>query len=103
VFVSWVAQQTGATSYRSSYVSGWVTKARNGAYGLSVTTSPVPGDIVAFDWNGGANFNDGNEHIGIVRAPGAHQDHTSSRPAALKVVGSEWPTSRLTPLPLGSE
>jgi peptidoglycan hydrolase-like protein with peptidoglycan-binding domain len=67
VFVSWVARQTGATSYRNSYVRGWVTQARNGAYGLSVTTSPAPGDIVAFDWNGGSNFNDGNEHIGIVR------------------------------------
>ena len=67
VFVSWVAQQTGATSYRSSRVVGWVTQARNGTYGLSVTTSPAPGDIVAFDWNGGANFNDGNEHIGILR------------------------------------
>jgi len=67
VFVSWVARQTGATSYRNSYVRGWVTQARNGAYGLSVTSSPAPGDIVAFDWNGGANFNDGNEHIGIVR------------------------------------
>jgi hypothetical protein len=32
-----------------------------------VTTSPAPGDIVAFDWNGGSNFNDGNEHIAIVR------------------------------------
>lgn len=67
VFVSWVARQTAATSYRSSYVRGWVTQARNGAYGMTVTTSPAPGDIVAFDWNGGSNFNDGNEHIGIVR------------------------------------
>jgi peptidoglycan hydrolase-like protein with peptidoglycan-binding domain len=67
VFVSWVARQTGATSYRSSWVVNWVTQARNGAYGLSVTSSPAPGDIVAFDWNGGANFTGGNEHIGIVR------------------------------------
>ncbi|MFF3559457.1 peptidoglycan-binding protein [Streptomyces sp. NPDC002574] len=66
-FVSWVARQTGATTYRNSYVSGWVKQARAGAYHLSVTTNPQPGDIVAFDWNGGSNFNDGNEHIGIVR------------------------------------
>jgi peptidoglycan hydrolase-like protein with peptidoglycan-binding domain len=67
VFVSWVARQTGATTYRDSYVKGWVNKARAGQYHLSVTGSPRPGDIVAFDWNGGSNFNDGNEHIGIVR------------------------------------
>ena len=66
-FVSWVAWQTGATPYRNTYVSGWVNQARAGNYHLSVTTSPAPGDIVAFDWNGGSNFNDGNEHIGIVR------------------------------------
>jgi peptidoglycan hydrolase-like protein with peptidoglycan-binding domain len=67
VFVSWVAKQTGATTYRNSYVSGWVNKARSGLYHLSVVSTPRPGDIVAFDWNGGSNFNDGNEHIGIVR------------------------------------
>jgi peptidoglycan hydrolase-like protein with peptidoglycan-binding domain len=67
VFVSWVARQTGATTFRDSYVKGWVNKARAGQYRLSVTSSPRPGDIVAFDWNGGSNFNDGNEHIGIVR------------------------------------
>jgi peptidoglycan hydrolase-like protein with peptidoglycan-binding domain len=67
VFISWVARQTGATTFRDSYVKGWVNKARAGLYHLSVTSSPSPGDIVAFDWNGGSNFNDGNEHIGIVR------------------------------------
>ncbi|MGW6923243.1 peptidoglycan-binding protein [Streptomyces sp. NPDC054950] len=66
-FVSWVAQQTGATSYRNSYVSGWVKQARADNYHLSVTTAPQPGDIVAFDWDGGSDFTGGNEHIGIVR------------------------------------
>ncbi|WP_406004937.1 peptidoglycan-binding protein [Streptomyces sp. NBC_00637] len=66
-FVSWVAQQTGATSYRNSYVSGWVKQAQAGNYHLSVTTDPQPGDIVAFDWDGGSDFTGGNEHIGIVR------------------------------------
>ncbi|MFD9436889.1 peptidoglycan-binding protein [Streptomyces sp. NPDC060002] len=66
-FVSWVAKQTGASSYRNSYVSGWVKQARAGNYHLSVTTSPQPGDIVAFDWDGGSDFTGGNEHIGIVR------------------------------------
>ncbi|MGW2821870.1 peptidoglycan-binding protein [Streptomyces sp. NPDC001443] len=67
-FVSWVAQQTGATSYRNSYVSGWVKQARAGNYHLSVTNSPQPGDIVAYDWNGGSDFTGGHEHIGIVRS-----------------------------------
>ncbi|MFF7072026.1 peptidoglycan-binding protein [Streptomyces pseudovenezuelae] len=66
-FVSWVAKQTGASSYRNSYVSGWVKQARAGNYHLSVTTDPQPGDIVAFDWDGGSDFTGGNEHIGIVR------------------------------------
>ncbi|WP_327727172.1 DUF2272 domain-containing protein [Streptomyces sp. NBC_00487] len=66
-FVSWVTKQTGASSYRNSYVSGWVKQARAGNYHLSVTTNPQPGDIVAFDWNGGSDFTGGNAHIGIVR------------------------------------
>ncbi|MFF3611421.1 peptidoglycan-binding protein [Streptomyces sp. NPDC002580] len=66
-FVSWVAKQTGASSYRNSYVSGWVKQARAGNYHLSVTSNPQPGDIVAFDWNGGSDFTGGHEHIGIVR------------------------------------
>ncbi|MFJ9629747.1 peptidoglycan-binding protein [Streptomyces sp. NPDC101175] len=66
-FVSWVAKQTGASSYRSTYVVGWVRQARAGNYHLSVTTSPQPGDIVAFDWDGGNDYTGGNEHIGFVR------------------------------------
>ncbi|OIJ65314.1 peptidoglycan-binding protein [Streptomyces mangrovisoli] len=66
-FVSWVAKQTGASSYRNTYVSGWVNQARAGNYHLSVTSDPQPGDIVAFDWNGGWDFTGGHEHIGIVR------------------------------------
>ncbi|MGH1551888.1 CHAP domain-containing protein [Streptomyces sp. L7] len=66
-FVSWVAKQTGATSYRSTWVVDWVDQARAGRYHLSVTTSPQPGDIVAFDWDGGNDYRGGNEHIGFVR------------------------------------
>ncbi|MFI5956894.1 peptidoglycan-binding protein [Cryptosporangium sp. NPDC051539] len=68
VFVSWVAQQTGATDFRHSYVYNWVKAARAGQHGLSVTTSPAPGDIVAFDWDGNNNYTGGQEHIGIVRS-----------------------------------
>ncbi|MGW2823674.1 peptidoglycan-binding protein [Streptomyces sp. NPDC001443] len=66
-FVSWVAKQTGATTFNDTYVSGWVNKARAGQRHLSVTTDPQPGDIVAYDWNGGSDFTGGEEHIGIVR------------------------------------
>jgi peptidoglycan hydrolase-like protein with peptidoglycan-binding domain len=67
VFVSWVAQQTGATTYRNSYVHGWVAAARAGRSHLSVVSTPSPGDIVAYDWDGGNDFTGGEEHIGIVR------------------------------------
>jgi peptidoglycan hydrolase-like protein with peptidoglycan-binding domain len=66
-FVSWVAKQTGATSRRGTYVYNFVDAARNNSYGLSVTESPRPGDIVAFDWDGNGNFHQSNEHIGFVR------------------------------------
>jgi hypothetical protein len=46
---------------------GWVKQARAGNYHLSVTTNPRPGDIVAFDWNGGDDYTGGHEHMGIVR------------------------------------
>ncbi|MFJ9706406.1 peptidoglycan-binding protein [Streptomyces sp. NPDC101234] len=76
-FVSWVAKQTGATSYRNTYVSGWVNQARAGNYHLSVTTDPQPGDIVAFDWNGGNDFTGGHEHIGIVRTVSSGSSFTT--------------------------
>jgi peptidoglycan hydrolase-like protein with peptidoglycan-binding domain len=67
-FVSWVMDQTGSTSYRSSYVSGWVNQARKGGSHLHIVSTPAPGDIVAYDWNGGNNFTGGQEHIGIFRS-----------------------------------
>ncbi|MFG2951657.1 CHAP domain-containing protein [Streptomyces adustus] len=76
-FVSWVAQQTGATSYRHTYVDHWVKQARAGNYHLSVTTDPQPGDIVAYDWDGGSDFTGGNEHIGIVRSVGGGASFTA--------------------------
>lgn len=78
-FVSWVARQTGATSYRNSYVSGWVKQAQAGNYHLSVTTSPQPGDIVAFDWDGGSDFTGGNEHRRGLH-PGPLNGTVSSQP-----------------------
>jgi peptidoglycan hydrolase-like protein with peptidoglycan-binding domain len=66
-FVSWVLKQTGASSYRNTYVGNFVKQARAGNYNLSVTTSPRPGDIVAFDWDNDNVWLESNEHIGIVR------------------------------------
>jgi hypothetical protein len=60
--VSWAAKQTGATSYRNNYVSGWGRQTRAGNHHLSVATSPQPGDIAAFGQNGGSDFTGGHEH-----------------------------------------
>jgi hypothetical protein len=69
-FVSWVMQQTGVTTFRSAAVGDWVDAARGGRYGLSVVTTPVPGDLVAFDWDGNGDYAYPNRHIGIVeKAP----------------------------------
>lgn len=65
-FVSWVMRQSGATTYRSASVGDWVAAARSGRSGLSVTTAPRPGDLVAFDWDGNGDYALGNRHIGIV-------------------------------------
>jgi peptidoglycan hydrolase-like protein with peptidoglycan-binding domain len=70
-FVSWVMMQTGATSYRSAAVGNWVAKARAGSYGLSVVSTPAPGDIVAFDWDGNGDYAVGNRHIGLVEKLGS--------------------------------
>jgi hypothetical protein len=71
-FVSWVMKQTGATAFRSASVGDWVDAARGSRNGLSVVSTPVPGDLVAFDWDGNGDFAYPNRHIGIVeKAPGS--------------------------------
>ncbi len=67
-FVSWVMERTGATGYRSASVGDWVAMAAAGDYGLSVTNTPHPGDLVAFDWDGNGDFAYPNRHIGIVKS-----------------------------------
>jgi hypothetical protein len=47
-----------------AYVPYVVSDARNGRYGLSVTNSPVPGDLVCYDWG----FDGTYDHIGIFEA-----------------------------------
>jgi hypothetical protein len=62
-----VLKQTGASSYRSTWVGKFVDRARDGSYNLHVTTSPRPGDLVAFSWDNDEDWYDGQQHIGIVR------------------------------------
>jgi hypothetical protein len=67
-FVSWVSQQSNATSFRSAAVGDWVRAARAGSNGLSVDTSPHAGDIVAYDWDGNGDFAYPQRHIGFVES-----------------------------------
>lgn len=70
IFCTW-ADQTGQNPYSKSFVKGsqWsyvpyvVSDARNGRNGLTITSSPKPGDLCCFDWGP----SDGEyDHIGIV-------------------------------------
>jgi hypothetical protein len=70
VFVSWLMERTGATSYRSASVGDWIAVADANSYGLSVTDAPRAGDLVAFDWDGNGDFAYPNRHIGLVRSVG---------------------------------
>lgn len=69
IFCTW-ADQTGHTPYSKSFVksSRWsyvpyvVADARAGHNGLTVTSTPKPGDLVCFDWQRDGEY----DHIGIV-------------------------------------
>ena len=73
-FVSWVVKQAGATSFQGGYVPDWVNEATAGGSNLSVAASPVPGDLVAFDW---VEHLDRWEHIGVVRTVNADGTFTT--------------------------
>src|SRR4029077_17639909 len=72
IFCTW-ADQTGQNPYSESFAKGnrWAyvpyvgDDARNGRNGLTVTSSPKPGDLVCFDWSWDGEY----DHIGIVLAP----------------------------------
>jgi hypothetical protein len=49
---------------RYAYVPYIVSDAAKLSYGLSVTSSPVPGDLVCFDWQGDGTF----DHVGLFSA-----------------------------------
>jgi hypothetical protein len=71
IFVTW-ADQTGEVptssvkrGSRYAYVPYIVTDARLGNNGLSVTSSPKPGDVVCFDWTQDGEY----QHVGLVDTP----------------------------------
>ena len=69
-FVTWCDLTGAAPATRTfkrgnayAYVPYVVDDARRGSNGLSVTSSPRPGDLVCYDWDGGEY-----DHIGIFES-----------------------------------
>jgi len=68
IFCTWCDQLSGSPaksfmrSSRYSYVPYIVNDARLGKYGLSIVSSPKPGDLVCYDWSRDGEY----DHIGIV-------------------------------------
>jgi len=68
MFVTWCYETCGDSpafvkGSRYAYVPYVVSDAQNSRYGLSVTSSPIPGDLVCYDWDGGDY-----DHIGIFES-----------------------------------
>lgn len=68
MFVTWCYEQAGgspsfAQGQRYAYCPYIVDDARAGRNGLSVTPAPLPGDLVVYDWDGGAF-----DHVGLYEA-----------------------------------
>ncbi len=67
-FVTWSLAQAGdRTPFRSAAVAAWVNAATNREHGMRVVPpgDVRPGDIVAYDWDGGHDYGQA-AHIGIV-------------------------------------
>jgi hypothetical protein len=70
MFATWCDQTGGAatTSFvrgsRYAYVPYIVQDARYGRYGLSITSSPKPGDLVCYDWSRDGEY----DHVGIFES-----------------------------------
>jgi hypothetical protein len=74
IFLTW-SDQTGPTPTKSflraqkyAYVPYIVSDARLGKNGLSVTSSPQPGDLVCYDWSRDGEF----DHIGVFEGGNAN-------------------------------
>lgn len=68
IFVTWCDQHSGKPTpsfrrgSRYSYVPFIVNDARVGRFGLSLTSSPRPGDLVCYDWRRDGEY----DHVGLV-------------------------------------
>ena len=71
IFTSWCFEQSGngSPSFKAggyySYVPYIVSDARNALNGLKTTDTPIPGDLVCYDWD----FDGTYDHVGIYEAP----------------------------------
>jgi len=73
MFCTWAYETTGDSpafvkGSRYAYVPYIVSDAQNARYGLSVTSSPVPGDLVCFDWDGGDY-----DHVGLFESGNSNE------------------------------
>ena len=77
MFVTWCYDASGGpgsntfdrNQARYSYVPYIVSDARGGRYGLSVTSTPAPGDLVCYDWERNGEY----DHVGFFEAwTGSH-------------------------------
>jgi hypothetical protein len=57
----WTINQGAGSADRYDYVPYIVSDARNARFGLSVTNSPIPGDLVCFDWQWNGEY----DHVGL--------------------------------------
>lgn len=60
----WPISDGAGSSDRYDYVPYIVADARGGRFGLSVTSSPRPGDMVCYDWNWNGEY----DHVGLFEA-----------------------------------
>lgn len=79
MFTTWCYETEGDSpsfiqASRYAYVPYIVSDARNGRYGLSVTGSPIPGDLVCFSWGGSSGgHHEEYDHVGLFEKwTGAH-------------------------------
>lgn len=68
MFCTWAYETQGDSpafvkGSRYAYVPYIVSDAQNGRYGLSLTSSPISGDLVCYDWDGGDY-----DHVGIFES-----------------------------------
>jgi len=74
MFATWCYEQVGDSptflkGKAYAYVPYIVNDARANRNGLSVTTSPIAGDLVCYDWGNGSGHADGvYDHVGLFEA-----------------------------------